>query len=97
LFDQGVDFFGRQLAGVFGHAALAVSEDGAQVLGGRRRAFFRNERWPPEVAALGGFTVTLCAVLLETGFAVRVAPDGGVWAETPNGAKKPKTGRGGKP
>jgi hypothetical protein len=44
--------------------AFAVGNDVAQVGGGRGS---RSERWPAEEAALGGFAVTLCAVLWEDG------------------------------
>jgi hypothetical protein len=67
LLDQSVDFFWRELACVFRHAAFAVVDDVAQVVGGGGGDFFGDERWSGEVATLGGFPVTLGAVLLEHG------------------------------
>ena len=65
--DQGVNFFRCQFAGVLGHAAFAVGDDIAQIVGGGRGRFFGNERWSGKVAAPGGFAVTLGAVFLENG------------------------------
>jgi hypothetical protein len=49
----------------FGHAALVVADDIAQVIGGRGCGFCRDERWPSEVVSLSSFAVTLCAILAE--------------------------------
>lgn len=43
LLDQGVDFFRRQLADVLGHAAFAVGDDVAQLMGGGGGVFFGDE------------------------------------------------------
>ena len=67
LLGQSVDFFWRELACEFRHATFAVADDVAQVVQGGGGGFFGDERRSGEVAALGGFAVTLGAVLLEHG------------------------------
>ena len=67
LLDEGVDFFGGQFAGVFRHAALAIGDDVAQVVGGGRGGFVGDERRAAHEAALGGLAVTLGAVFLIDG------------------------------
>jgi hypothetical protein len=67
LLDEIVDFFGRQLAGVFGHTPFAISNDVAQVLHRSGSRLLRDERWSAEMPALGSLSVTLRALLLIHG------------------------------
>ena len=63
LENQYVDFFRGKFAGVFGHPALAVSDNAAEVAGGGD--FVGDQRRSAEVAAFCGLAVTLRTVLLE--------------------------------
>ena len=67
LLDQGVDFFGFEFVGVFGHVSLAVVDDPGQVVGSGGGDFFGDEGGASEVAAFGGFAVTLGALFFEDG------------------------------
>jgi len=67
LLDQGIDFFGFKLGGEFRHVTFAVADHAAQIVAGHGSGLRRGEGRSGEVAAFGGFAVTLGAIFCVDG------------------------------